>query len=135
MTPDLYRSSPYFNSLRNQRTWLNAADAFGKDSNGNEVLSAASEQEIDHVIGIAKDSVIGQQIVVEGYSNQPSAADEMAPSRLRSLIVAHYLEKHFHLSAKNIGLMPMNATAPPSSGKDSWDGVCIVLLASTASTK
>jgi hypothetical protein len=84
---------------------------------------------------LAKDSVIGQQIVVEGYSNQPSAADEMATSRSRSLIVAHYLEKRFHLNPKNIGLMPMNATAPPSSEKDSWDGACFVLLASTTSTK
>src|SRR5271163_990971 len=122
MTPDQYRSNPYFNSQRNRRVWLNAADAFGKDSNGNEVLSAAGEVEIDQVIGIAKDSVIGQQIIVEGYSNQPSAADEIATSRSRSLIVAHYLEKRFHLSAKNIGLMPLNATAPPPSGKDSWNG-------------
>jgi len=135
MTPDQYRSNPYFNSQRNRRVWLNAADAFGKDSNGNEVLSAAGEVEIDQVIGIAKDSVIGQQIIVEGYSNQPSAADEIATSRSRSLIVAHYLEKRFHLSAKNIGLMPLNATAPPPSGKDSWNGACIVLLAGTAGAK
>ena len=135
VTPDQYRSNPYFNSQRNQRAWLSAADAFGKDSNGNEVLSAAGEHEIDQVIGTAKDSVIGQQIIVEGYSNQPSVADQMAASRSRSLIVAHYLEKRFHLSAKNIGLMPLNAAAPPSSGKDSWDGACIVLLAGTAGTK
>jgi phospholipid/cholesterol/gamma-HCH transport system substrate-binding protein len=135
VTSDQYRSNPYFNNQRNQRAWLSAANAFGKDSNGNEVLSAAGEQEIDRVIGTAKDSVIGQQIIVEGYSNQPSAADQMAASRFRSLIVAHYLEKRFHLSAKNIGLMPLNAAAPPSSGKDSWDGACIVLLAGTAGTK
>lgn len=121
VTPDQYRNDPYFNSQRNRRAWLSAADAFWKDSKGNEVLSAAGEQEIDQVIGTAKDSVIGQQIVVEGYSNQPSAADEMATSRSRSSVVAHYLEKHFHLSAKNIGLIPLNATAPPSSGKDSWE--------------
>jgi len=69
------------NSQRNRRAWVSAADAFGKDSKGNEVLSAAGEQEIDQVIGSAKDSVIGQQIVVEGYSNQPSVADQMVASR------------------------------------------------------
>jgi len=135
VTPDQYRSDPYFNSQRNRRAWLSAADAFGNDSKGNEVLSAAGEQEIDQLIGTAKDSIVGQQIVVEGYSNQSSVADQMAASRSRSLIVAHYLEKHFHLSAKNIGLMPLNAAAPPSSGKDSWDGACLVLLAGTAGTK
>lgn len=30
---------------------------------------------------------------------------------------------------KNIGVMPLNATAPPSSGKESWDGACIVFVA------
>ena len=129
LTPDQYRSNPYFNSQRNRRTWLNAADAFGKDSNGTEVLSAAGEREIDQLIGTAKDSAVNQPIIVEGYSSQASAADEMVTSRSRSLIVAHYLEKRFHLSAKNIGVIPLNATAPPSSGKDSWDGACIVLVA------
>jgi phospholipid/cholesterol/gamma-HCH transport system substrate-binding protein len=129
LTPDQYRSNPYFNNQRNRRKWLDAADAFGKDSNGNEVLSAAGEQEIDQVIGANEDSVIDQPIIVEGYSNQASAANEMVTSRSRSLIVARYLEKRFHLSAKDIGVMPLSATAPPSSGKDFWDGACIVLLA------
>ena len=129
LTPDQYRRNAYFDSPRNQRTWLNAADAFGKDSNGNEVLSAAGEQEIDQVIGANEDSVIDQPIVVEGYSTQASPANEMVTSRSRSLIVARYLEKRFHLSSKNIGVIPLNATAPPSSGKDSWDGACIVLVA------
>jgi phospholipid/cholesterol/gamma-HCH transport system substrate-binding protein len=135
LTPDQYRSDPYFNSQKNQRAWLNAADSFGKDSNGNEVLSALGEQEVDQVIGAAKDSVIDQPIIVEGYSDHASAADEMATSRSRSLIIAHYLEKRFHLSAKNIGLMPLNGTAPSSSGKDSWDGACIVLLTGIKGTK
>jgi phospholipid/cholesterol/gamma-HCH transport system substrate-binding protein len=135
LTPDQYRSNRYFNSQKNQRAWLDAADSFGKDSNGNEVLSAVGEQQIDQVIGAAKDSVMDQPIIVEGYSDHASAADEMATSRSRSLLIAHYLEKRFHLSAKNIGLMPLNGTAPSSSGKDSWDGACIVLLAGIRGTK
>ncbi|MGB7130701.1 MAG: MlaD family protein [Candidatus Sulfotelmatobacter sp.] len=129
LTPDQYRGNPYFDNQRNRRTWLNAADAFGKDSNGNELLSAAGEQEIDQVIGTIKNSAIDQPIIVEGYSDQASAANEMVTSRSRSLIVARYLEKRFHLSAENIGVMPLNATAPPSSGKHSWDGACIVFVA------
>lgn len=135
LTPDQYRSNPYFNSQKNQRAWLNAADSFGKDSNGTEVLSAVGEQQIDQVIGAAKDSVMDQPIIIEGYSNHASAADEMATSRSRSLLIAHYLEKRFHLSARNIGLMPLSDTAPSSSGKDSWDGACIVLLPGIKGTK
>jgi len=135
LTPDQYRNNPYFNSQKNQRAWLNAADSFGKDSNGTEVLSAVGEQQIDQVIGAAKDSVMDQPIIIEGYSNHASAADEMATSRSRSLLIAHYLEKRFHLSARNIGLMPLSDTAPSSSGKDSWDGACIVLLPDIKGTK
>jgi hypothetical protein len=74
-------------------------------------------------------------MAVEGYSDHASAADEMATSRSRSLLIAHYLEKRFHLSARNIGLMPLSGTAPSSSGKDSWDGACIVLLPGIKGTK
>jgi hypothetical protein len=35
----------------------------------------------------------------------------------------------FNVSAKNVGIMPLNATPPPSSGKTVWNGACIVLLA------
>jgi phospholipid/cholesterol/gamma-HCH transport system substrate-binding protein len=129
LTPDQYRSNPYFNNQRDQRTWLSAADAFAKASNGNEVLSAAGEREIDQVIGTFKDTGIDQPIIVEGYSDQASAANQMVTSRSRSLIVARYLEKRFRFSPKNIGVIALNATAPPSSGKDSWDGACIVLVA------
>ena len=129
LTPDQYRSNSYFESQRSQRAWLNAADAFATDAKGNEVLSPAGEQQIDQIIGTVKNSVIDQPIIVEGYSNQALDADEMVASRSRSILVAHYLEEHFHLSARNIGLMPLNATEPASSGKSSWNGACVVLLA------
>ena len=129
LTPDQYRGNSFFDNPKNRRTWLDAADAFAMDSNGYEVLSTAGEQEIDQVIGANEDSVIDQPIIVEGYSDQASTANEMVTSRSRSLIVARYLEKRFHLSDKNIGVMPLNATPPPSSGKNSWDGACIVLVA------
>jgi phospholipid/cholesterol/gamma-HCH transport system substrate-binding protein len=128
LTPDQYRVNPYFEGQRNQRAWLNATDAFVKTASGNEVLSAAGEQQIDQIIGTVKNSVIDQPIIVEGYSNQSSAAGEMASSRSRSILVARYLEKRFHLNPRSIGLMPLNATAPASSGKSSWDGACVVLL-------
>jgi phospholipid/cholesterol/gamma-HCH transport system substrate-binding protein len=128
LTPEQYRSNPYFNNQKNQRAWLNAADAFVKDSKGIEILSPAGEQEIDQIVGSAKDSVTSDEIIVEGYSNQASAADEMSTSRSRSLLVARYMEKRFHLSPQNIGLISLNAAAPSSSGKESWDGACVVLV-------
>jgi hypothetical protein len=129
LSPEQYRTNPYLEKQRTQRAWLDATDTFAKDASGTEVLSASGERQIDRIIGASKNSVVDQPIIVEGYSDQASAAGEMAASRSRTILLARYLEKRFHFNARNIGLMPLNATAPASSGKDSWDGACIVLLA------
>jgi phospholipid/cholesterol/gamma-HCH transport system substrate-binding protein len=129
LTPDQYRSNRFFQNPGNSRDWLGAADAFYKDASGKEVLSEAGTMQIDRFIGQAKNTIFDRPLVVEGYSDQPSNADEIGLSLSRALLVAHYLERRFHLSAKNVGIMPLNATPPPSSGENSWNGVCIVLLA------
>jgi hypothetical protein len=100
LTPDQRLSNPHFDNQRNRRAWLNVADAFGNDSNGDEIGSAAGEPEIDRVTGTARDSVIDQPI----------------------------LKSRFQRSVKNIRLMPSNAAAPILR-KASWDSACIVLLA------
>jgi hypothetical protein len=56
-------------------------------------------------------------MVIEGYSTQTSPVEQLVLSRAHMLLVAHYLELHFHLNSKNIGVMPLNATPPPSAGK------------------
>jgi phospholipid/cholesterol/gamma-HCH transport system substrate-binding protein len=128
LSPQQYRTNAYFQNHSHQRAWLAAGEAFATDSNGKEFLSTAGKQQIDQIVGSLKDSVVDQSIVVEGYSNQASPANQIALSRARSLLVAHYLETRFHLYAKNIGVMPLNNSAPSYSGKSTWDGACIVLL-------
>jgi phospholipid/cholesterol/gamma-HCH transport system substrate-binding protein len=128
LTPDEYRSDRYFQSPANHRVWLNAADAFITDANGKENLSAVGESQINQFVGNEKDSIVERPLVVEGYCNEPSGADQVTKSRSRAILVARYLEQHFHLNPKNIGLMPLNATPPASSGETSWNGAAIVLL-------
>ena len=67
--------------------------------------------------------------MIEGYADESTAADQITLSRTHALLVAHYLEKHFHLRPQDVGVMPLNATPPASSGKSAWDGAAIVLLA------
>ena len=55
-------------------------------------------------------------------------ADQLIESRGRAFLVKVYLEKHFHLSSKNIGVVALENTAPPSSGKSKWNGISLVLL-------
>jgi phospholipid/cholesterol/gamma-HCH transport system substrate-binding protein len=128
LSPDQYRTNRFFQNPGNSRDWLGAADAFSKDASGREVLSEAGAMQIDQFIGEAKNTIVDQPLVVEGYSDRPSNADEIGTSQTRSLLIAHYLERRFHLNPKNVGIMPLNATPPLSSGKSSWNGACIVLL-------
>jgi len=128
LTPDQYRTNSFFQSENNRRSWLAATDAFTTDAKGNEVLSVEGERQIDLIIGKEKDTIVDEPLVVEGYSSQANASDEIIASRSRSLLVAQYLEMHFHLRSMDIGIMPLNATPPPRTEKTTWDGACIVFL-------
>ncbi len=128
LTPDQYRANSYFQSTSDQRTWLNAGEAFTLNSQGAEILSPDGQRQIDEVIGNAKDSIAGRPMIVEGYAANMSPADQLITSRARALLVKRYLEKRFHLLSKDIGTISLNATPPTSSGKNHWDGACIVLL-------
>jgi phospholipid/cholesterol/gamma-HCH transport system substrate-binding protein len=129
LTPDQYRTNSFSQNESNHRSWLAAVDAFTTDAKGNEILSIEGERQIDQIIGKEKDSIVDEPLVVEGYSSQATAANEVVASRSRSLLVAQYLEKHFYLKSTDIGTMPLNATPPSKSGKATWDGACIVFLA------
>jgi phospholipid/cholesterol/gamma-HCH transport system substrate-binding protein len=128
LTPDQYRTNRFFQNPGDSRDWLAASDAFTKEASGHEVLSEVGAMQIDQFIGQAKNTIIDQPLVVEGYSDQTSNANEIATSQSRSLLVAHYLERRFRLNPRNVGIMPLNATPPASSGKTNWNGACIVLL-------
>jgi phospholipid/cholesterol/gamma-HCH transport system substrate-binding protein len=134
LTPEQYRSNVFFDKNSNYRAWLNGDD-FAKDSKGNEILSPAGRLMVAQVLGNLDDSAINQPMVIEGYSTQASGVDQLVLSRSHMLLVAHYLELHFHLNSKNIGVIPLNATPPPAAGKSTWDGACIVILAGTDQAK
>jgi phospholipid/cholesterol/gamma-HCH transport system substrate-binding protein len=134
LTPEQYRSNAFFDRNSNYRAWL-SGDDFAKDAKGNEILSPAGRLMVAQVLGNLDDSAINQPMVIEGYSAQTSPVEQLVLARAHMLLVAHYLELHFHLNSKNVGVMPLNATPPQSAGKSTWDGACIVILAGNDQTK
>jgi phospholipid/cholesterol/gamma-HCH transport system substrate-binding protein len=128
LTPAQYRNTAYFQRASNPRLWLDGAEAFTANSSGVEALSASGERQIDRFIGSEKTVVIDEPMVIEGYSEQALSADQITTSRSHTLLAAQYLEKHFHLRSQDIGVISLMATPPPSTGRASWDGACIVLL-------
>jgi len=127
LTPDAYRSNSYFQNSRNRRFWLGTA-SFTKDADGTDILSVEGQAEIDQIAGHAGDGIMELPIMIEGYSTAPLAYEQIAFSNAHSLTVAHYLEKRFKLHSANIGTISLDTKPPQGSGKDSWNGACIVFL-------
>jgi hypothetical protein len=67
-------------------------------------------------------------IMIEGYSTDPLAYKQILLSSAHSAAVANYLEKRFKLQSSNLGTISLDAKPPQVSGKDLWNGACIVFL-------
>ena len=56
------------------------------------------------------------------------SGDGLALSRSRASLVRNYLHARFQLENQNIGTVPLRGVPPPSTHKNSWNGICIVVL-------
>jgi len=128
MAPDKYRRDKVFANPGNPRVWIEAAELFEPKQGGSEVLSRAGKARIDAAVAELGDRVIGGAIVVEGYAVSGASGDDLALSRSRATFVRNYLHSRFQLENQNIGTVPLRGAPPPSTGKNSWNGICIVLV-------
>jgi len=72
--------------------------------------------------------VIAGAIVVEGYAVSEGSGGELELSRSRATLARDYIHARFQLDSQNIGTVPLRGVPPPSTQKNSWNGICIVLL-------
>ncbi|WP_263375774.1 MlaD family protein [Granulicella aggregans] len=127
LTPGEYRNNSFFQNSRNERFWL-GTESFTKDADGTDILSVEGQAEIDQIAGQAGDGIMELTIMIEGYSTDPLPYQQIVLSNAHSLTVAHYLEKRFKLHSANLGTISLDTKPPQWSGKDSWNGACIVFL-------
>ncbi len=127
LTPDEYRSNRLFNNPRDKRLWL-GSDSFTQDANGTVILSGQGQIQVDQIVGTEGDAIMALPIMIEGYSTDPVPYKQILLSTAYSTAVAHYLEKRFKLQSSNLGIISLDAKPSPISGKDSWNGACIVFL-------
>jgi phospholipid/cholesterol/gamma-HCH transport system substrate-binding protein len=128
LSPDQYRKDKTFASPKNVRVWIEAAELFEPKEGESEVLSRTGRAQIDAAIADLGEHVIGGAIMVEGYAISEGSSDELALSRSRATLVRNYLQARFQLDGQNIGTVPLRGLPPPSTHKNSWNGICIVLL-------
>ncbi len=111
-----------------KRLWLRAAAVFETGSDGNQQITPAGCHAIDTEIGPVVDALPYDTIVVEGYAGRGSPTQQFTTSRERAELVRLYLEEHFDLNRKNLGIVAMRNEPPKGTGIDDWDGVAIALV-------
>jgi len=127
LTPEEYRGSRFFQDQRDKRYWL-GTDSFTEDANGTDILSGQGQLQVDQIVGNSGDAILELPIMIEGYSTDPVPYQQILLSSAHSAAVAHYLETRFKLQSANLGTISLDAKPPQASGKDVWDGACIVFL-------
>jgi phospholipid/cholesterol/gamma-HCH transport system substrate-binding protein len=110
------------------RTWLDAANLFATGGNGTVQLDETGRLAIDRAVAPVVDSVLDHLIIVEGYSAMGSPDQQFVMSRRRANLVREYLEAHFHLIHSDVGIVPLRDRPPHCAGRDTWNGVAIVLF-------
>jgi phospholipid/cholesterol/gamma-HCH transport system substrate-binding protein len=110
------------------RTWLDAGNMFVTGSNGTVQLDETGRHAIDGAVAPVADSLPGHLVIVEGYSATGSADQQFVMSRRRADLIREYLEAHFHLVHSDVGIVPLRDKPPQGAGRDTWNGVAIVLF-------
>lgn len=132
---DLEQLSPadYLKACQRQnacgsRAWLDAADLFAGGGSGTVELAEAGRHSIDSAVAPVVDSLLDHLVIVEGYSRTGMPDQQFVTSRRRASVVREYLEAHFHLMHKDVGIVPLRDKPPQGAGRDTWNGVAIVLF-------
>jgi hypothetical protein len=64
----------------------------------------------------------------KGYSSHGAASEKYQKSDERATMVRQYLMEHFQLQPQKTGSMPLSGSPPEKTGKESWDGISLVVL-------
>lgn len=127
LSPQEYRRSSLFANSHSSRVWLRAESIFRQKTNGSVELTDDGKRAIDAAVESFNDSIFKHPLVVEGYSDAATPADELAGAYAHAQIVRNYITTRYPFVAKNVGVMPLSETPPPGLEHDHWSGVCILV--------
>jgi phospholipid/cholesterol/gamma-HCH transport system substrate-binding protein len=128
LSPDEYLKACQRQGACGSRTWLSAASLFADGGNGTVQLDETGRRAIDGAVAPVVDSLPDHLVIVEGYSGTGTPDQQFVTSRRRANLVREYLEAHFHLIHSDVGIVPLRDKPPQCAGRDTWNGVAIVLL-------
>lgn len=129
MTPTKYAASRFVKKPQ-ARVWVTGEGVFEKSPGNLLKLTDAGKAKLDRAMAGLTPFLPNNPVVIEGYATSGPPNEQYLTSRERAIVVSEYLEKKFHLDPKRVGAMPFSAHPPKGAGKETWDGVCLVLVVS-----
>jgi phospholipid/cholesterol/gamma-HCH transport system substrate-binding protein len=128
ISPEKYRRDGVFTNRSNRRVWLPGSELFQKGSGGEEELTSRGKALLDAALTEHGDALFDSPIVIEGYWNGDLPSSRLPLSRRRALTVRQYVQTHFQIETRQLGVMALKNTPPSGLGRATWDGICLVVL-------
>jgi phospholipid/cholesterol/gamma-HCH transport system substrate-binding protein len=130
LPPDLYRKDHLFSAPDNRRAWLRADEVFQLTADGAEQLTYTGRTLLNVAVAQYGAAILQSPVVIEGYSDTADAAQRLATSRTRAILVRNYVQSHFQLEPTTIGSVALENQPPAGLDRADWNGVAIVILSS-----
>jgi hypothetical protein len=127
ISPDEYRNSKFVKSKSAKRVWLDAKSLFSGQE-AAETLTAAGKTHLDRAMAEFVNDLPNNPLMVEGYANQGAPDKIYRTSQRRAQEVEKYLQTRFKLNPKYMGSIALGNSPPSGTGRESMDGVALVLL-------
>jgi phospholipid/cholesterol/gamma-HCH transport system substrate-binding protein len=122
LSPAEYQSKEFEKNVTKERAWVQQTELFVVKANGTEELSVPGRKKLDDTMATFLQYTKDRAVIIEGYAEGGTVAEQFLASRERATKVRDYLVKKFTLSPEHIGVMPMG-----SAGGEG-DGIALVLL-------
>jgi len=113
-----------------KRIWLRADGMFTNSSSGALELSSEGRSTLDQAISQMTGDLPNNPIMIEGYAEAGSPAEDYAVATRRAAEVKKYLETRFELKPDLIGTIPLGDKPPEGTGQESWNGICLAMVVS-----
>lgn len=111
------------------RAWIPDDDEnFATGTDGTQQLTDAGRAALDSAMSKLVPYLPNSPIVIEGYSTDGPPSGQYLASRQRAIAASQYLESHFQLKPDRVGIMPLGEHPPPHTGRNQWNGLCLVLV-------
>lgn len=131
ISPEEYRKGALTKDgdRRALRVWLRDDLLFvPAGGDGTEQLTDDGKARVDDALAPNLHRLLDTIIVVEGYAQQGSRANQYVVSRARAALVRDYVIERFHLDPEAVGALPLGADASGSPQGSTWNGIALAVF-------